>query len=235
MGLSLYTIPVQEIFEPKEGCPFCRLYHVLEERCVDYILGAAMMEPAIRQETNRLGFCSRHLELMLAQRNKLPLALVLQSHLETLQKELFEKNIFNPPARRAKKAGESDATCYICSKIDDAFDKIMENTLVLYEKDPSFRELFAQQEQLCLPHYLKLAGKIAVRPKKEAAAEQKAAQQLCQQALDTLTEDVTHFAKMFDYRNQGGDWKNSRDALERAARFLTGIFAEDSAAPGGKK
>ena len=39
--------------------------------------------------------------------------------------------------------------------------------------------------------------------------------------MDTLYDDVTHFASMFDYRNQGGDYKNSKDAIERSVRFLT--------------
>ena len=32
---------------------------------------------------------------------------------------------------------------------------------------------------------------------------------------------MTHFTKMFDYRNAGGDWGNSRDSIERAIQWLT--------------
>ena len=219
MEPSLYTIPVQEIFEPMEGCPFCRLHSMLEDRCVDYILGAAMMEPSIRQETNRMGFCNDHLSLMLQRNNKLPFALLMQSHLEHLQKELFSGSIFSSPVKKAAKSAEE--TCYVCNRIDKAFDQIMSNTLVMFERDADFRALFAKQEHLCLPHYRMLMAKIATRPKKEAAAEIKAAQALCKKTLDPLCEDVTHFTKMFDYRNRGGDWKNSRDANERATWFLT--------------
>lgn len=58
MEPSLYTIPVQEIFEPMEGCPFCRLHSMLEDRCVDYILGAAMMEPSIRRKPTAWAFAT---------------------------------------------------------------------------------------------------------------------------------------------------------------------------------
>ena len=38
----------------------------------------------------------------------------------------------------------------------------------------------------------------------------------------TVEADVTHFCRMFDYRNKDGDWGNSRDAIERAIAYLTG-------------
>ena len=48
MRESILTIPVSEIFEPKCGCPICTMRDMLEQRTVDYIMGAAMMEPAVR-------------------------------------------------------------------------------------------------------------------------------------------------------------------------------------------
>ena len=66
---SIYTIPISEVFEPKKGCPICAMRDTLEQRCVEYIMGAAMMEPDIRIETNRLGFCTEHFEQMLHQKN----------------------------------------------------------------------------------------------------------------------------------------------------------------------
>lgn len=35
---NIYTIPVSEVFEPKCGCPICRLRDTLENRCVEYIM-----------------------------------------------------------------------------------------------------------------------------------------------------------------------------------------------------
>ena len=40
--------------------------------------------------------------------------------------------------------------------------------------------------------------------------------------LKELKGDVTHFCSMFDYRNAGGDFKNSKDSIERSAVFLNG-------------
>ena len=46
------------------------------------------MEPDIRQETNDKGFCQRHYTKMFSMKNRLGLALMLESHLESLKKEV---------------------------------------------------------------------------------------------------------------------------------------------------
>jgi hypothetical protein len=38
--------------------------------------------------------------------------------------------------------------------------------------------------------------------------------------LDTLSEDVSWFCKKFDYRYESEPWKNSKDSVERAIKFL---------------
>ena len=78
---SIYTIPISEVFEPKCGCPICQMRDTLEERSVEYIMGAAMMEPDVRMETNKKGFCSFHFNQMLRRKNRLSLALILESRL----------------------------------------------------------------------------------------------------------------------------------------------------------
>ena len=54
---DICTIPVSEGFEEKDGCPLCRMRAIAEKRVIDYIMGAAMMEPDVRLNTNELGFC----------------------------------------------------------------------------------------------------------------------------------------------------------------------------------
>ena len=90
MKESIYTIPISEVFEPKCGCPICRLHDMLESRCVEYIMGAAMMEPDIRMQTNEKGFCADHYKMMLAKQNRLSLALILESHLAEVKKEGYK-------------------------------------------------------------------------------------------------------------------------------------------------
>ena len=74
MRESILTIPISEILEPREGCPICRMRDMLEQRTVEYIMGAAMMEPDVRIETNRAGFCSAHFAQMQEQAFPCPYA-----------------------------------------------------------------------------------------------------------------------------------------------------------------
>ena len=109
MRESILTVPISEIFEPKDGCPICRMRDVLEKRTVEYIMGAAMMEPDVRIETNKLGFCRTHFEQMLKQKNRLSLALMLQTHIETLNREVFSKRgIFEPRAKKQKELAKKE-------------------------------------------------------------------------------------------------------------------------------
>ena len=58
-------------------------------------------------------------------------------------------------------------------------------------------------------------------PKKNFAPFSQVTTKLTKNYMDTVKGDVTHFCRMFDYRNKGGDWGNSRDSIERAMEFLT--------------
>ena len=90
---QIYTIPVNEAFEASAadkscGCPFCSLYNKLEDDELELILGASMMEPDVRIKTNEQGFCRLHYDLMFVRKNRLGMALTLESHLGELKKEL---------------------------------------------------------------------------------------------------------------------------------------------------
>lgn len=91
---DICTIPLSEVFEDGDGCPICRMKRMLEERITDYILGAAMMEPDVRIETNKLGFCKSHLTKMMKKHNRLQLGLILETHLQEIEAEVFKKGIF---------------------------------------------------------------------------------------------------------------------------------------------
>ena len=66
MKETIYTIPINDAYDVKCGCPICTIEKKLETESLEYIMGAAMMEPDVRLETNRLGlrqkrFCADHI------------------------------------------------------------------------------------------------------------------------------------------------------------------------------
>ena len=98
---DICTIPVSEGFEEKDGCPLCRMRAIAEKRVIDYIMGAAMMEPDVRLNTNELGFCRDHFDQMTKAGNRLSLALILDSHLQEIDKTIFaEGKLFKPSEKK---------------------------------------------------------------------------------------------------------------------------------------
>lgn len=226
MKESIYTIPVSEVFEPKQGCPLCRLRDTLERRCIDYIMGAAMMEPDIRIKTNEQGFCPNHYGMMLKCKNRLSLALMLESHLAELKKGKYGDIRKKAKTKKMKRDGVKTVndTCYVCDTIQWAMGRMVSTVLRQYQSDADFRKLFSEQEYLCLPHLeTLLCAAEDEMPKKVLPAFSAAATGLADQYLDAVLGDVSHFCKMFDYRNSGkdADWGNAKDAIERAVTFLS--------------
>lgn len=224
MRESILTIPISEILEPKEGCPICRMRNMLEQRTVEYIMGAAMMEPDVRIETNRAGFCHTHFGQMLKQKNRLSLALMLQTHIDETHNSLFSrKKLFEPKNARKKKLSEINESCFVCEKIDWGMERLMRTFFEMYSHE-DFRQLLKEQEFICLPHYdLMQSIAPAYLQKGELDSFVKLVGELTEKYILTLYEDVSKYCSMYDYRNTGkdADWGNSKDSIERAIEFLT--------------
>lgn len=222
---DICTIPVSEVFEQRDGCPICRMYATVEEHLLDYILGDAMMEPDVRIETNKSGFCTEHFDKMLSRRGRLQLALMLETHIKSVEEGIFEKKFFNPAGKKAQKARELTGSCFICDKIEWGMSRMLETVCRCYENERDFRELFNSQPEFCLPHYERLIACLDKKKYPRYGAEM--AENLTRitgEYAKSLTEDVSKYCRMYDYRSRSGeaDWGNSRDSVERTVGFLTG-------------
>ena len=224
MRYDITNIPVAEVFEEGDGCPICRLRNTLEKRAVEYITGAAMMEPDIRLETNKKGFCLTHYRQMLGQRNRLSVALTMESRLEELEKQIFSGSFIGKAAKKqAKDAAAALTTCYVCEQMEDAMTKMLATVCRTWEGQKDFRDLFERQDSLCLPHFSALVEASAGAMSKKAQPDfAKEASKLAKNYLNTLRADVHHFCGMYDHSNAGNnDWGNSKDSIERSVWYLT--------------
>lgn len=220
---DICTIPVSEVFEVKDGCPICRMYKTVEERIIDYIMGDAMMEPDVRIETNKTGFCLNHYDKMLSHRGRLQLALMLETHIKSVEDDIFGKKFLNSSNKKAQKAKDLSDSCFICNKIEWGISRMIETVYRCYENERDFRELFNTQPQFCLKHFeLLLSG-----------AEKRKMPHYFKEFTDTLTSitgeyakslsiDISKYCSMYDYRSNkpDADWGNSKDSVERTIDFL---------------
>lgn len=217
MAEHLYTIAINEHFGEKCGCPVCSLYTMLEKNEIDTITGAAMMEPSIRIETNRLGFCGDHFNMMITNGKRLPVALILQSHLEEIRARINSSK----PDGTEKYLSNLEESCYVCNKINDKMKNVYSNIVYLWKTDEAFRNLFAQQPRFCLPHYRALLAASKELGRKDRIAFCEALGEVTEASLRELSGDIDWFCKKFDYRFAKEDWKNSKDAIERTVQALT--------------
>ena len=226
---QIYTIPVNEAFEESVedqscGCPFCTLYNKLEENELELILGASMMEPDIRIMTNKEGFCRTHYDMMFVRKNRLGMALTLESHLNELRSEIKDGGFFSKPGEKPiKRISDLHNSCYVCRRIEFHFAHMFETAVFLWDCDEDFRKKFSAQPYFCLPHYRRLLECASARLSKKRAPELiKEAARITEGYLDTLSEDISWFCKKFDYRYDEEPWYNSKDSVERSIKFLRG-------------
>lgn len=224
---QIYTIPVNEAFEASAadaacGCPFCTLYNKLEDDELELILGASMMEPDVRIQTNKEGFCRTHYDMMFVRKNRLGMALTLESHLADLTEELRDKGLFVAPGQRPiKRIAALEETCYVCRRIEFNFGHMIETAVLLWEKDEAFREKVKAQPYFCLPHYRRFLNEASLSLSKKQFPEfEKICAGIVNGYIEKLGEDVSWFCKKFDYRYDEEPWYDSKDAVERAIRFL---------------
>ncbi|MDD6266144.1 MAG: DUF6062 family protein [Clostridia bacterium] len=228
---KIYTIPVNEAFDecsndPSLGCPFCRLRDKTENDSLEHILGDAMMEPSTRIETNEKGFCRRHYDMMLTRKNRLGMALMLESHMIELRKSLDASSLSELVSGKGAKAiariKELSDTCYVCERVESMLTHMIENAALLWDTEKEFRDKTAKQPYFCLTHYREflLLGKAEIKGRRynDFASEIKKIELA---AFDSIAADVSHFCKKFDYRYENEPWGTAKDAPDRAVKFLS--------------
>ena len=243
MKEQLFTIPVNEAFDADDECPFCFLERDAEQRTLRYVLGpgASYMEPEVRGETDKVGFCTAHMKKVYDYGNTLGSALILQTYyacaLEEFQAELDD---FTIPARRGlfgKKKSDAEPwwqrlerktdSCFFCNRMNYHRERYY-HTFFMMLKDEQFRSKVENSKGFCLCHFKDLM-KTAEEKLPNAQREwfYKTVPNLTFQHLARVKEDLDWLIAKYDYRNAGADWKNSRDALPRAMQKLQGGYVAD--------
>ena len=238
MKEQLYTIPVNEAFDEKTECPICSMYHSIEEDALDFTLGPSYMDDDVRMVTDRMGFCDRHVAKMYERGNRLGLALMLKTHADRMLAEVEKRQKGLKAGKRSsifKKEAESNEvseyldklghSCYVCSRIDDVFDRYIDTMFWLYDVDEDFRRRFRESKGFCNPHYSLLLKKC---PQALGNAKAEEFMKTCSEVYLTnmkrVRDDLSWFIDKFDYRYTDEPWKDSKDALQRSMMKDNSIY-----------
>lgn len=240
MKEKIYTIPVNEAFDENTECPLCFLRQKLEAEQVDYALGAAMMEPDYRIISNEKGYCNRHYSMMIPKKEKLSLALVLETHLKevsekihslsgtiTSMKEektgLFKKQKKDGVQTIADTITSVTDSCVICDKLNYTMERYISVMFYLWEKEDDFKKKLTDSKGFCLEHFKILATVCTKYLSKAKAIEfLEIIYKKEIEALERLNTEVHDFTLMFDYRNAGKKWGTEVDAPKRCCEKLSG-------------
>lgn len=236
MKEKLHTIPVNEAFDEDCECPLCSMYQSLEKNAIDFTMGPSYMEDDVREETSRLGFCERHLELMHKNQNRLGMALIVKSQMDKTIKDIEKLTGQNKGTVAAlfKKKGENNEvvsylerlnkTCYICDKIDATFDRYIATVFHLYHTEESFRQKFKESKGFCTNHYRILYTEASrYFSGDELNGFIKILDTLFVGNMKRVRDDLEWFINKFDYRHADEPWKNAKDALPRAMKKTNSI------------
>lgn len=229
MKEQLYTIPVTDAFTADCECPLCRMKYELEKNAIEYTMGPSYMEDDNRAMTDEMGFCEKHILDLYKEKNRLGLALMLSTHmLKTTRdlKKLSANPVINGKSLLKKKSEASPLTeyvdklshtCFICSRINQTFDRYVDTIFHLYKKDSSFSDTIRKSKGFCTYHYALLFDRAGDFLSKEAAAAFiEDINTVYFNNMARMQEDIEWFINKFDYRYQNEPWKNAKDALPRA-------------------
>lgn len=248
MKEKLYTIPLNDAVNVQDECPFCFIERKLENDMLDFVLGSSSsyMESDIREQTDKAGFCRIHTKKMFDYGNTLGNSLILKTHYQKLRREMHEQfKSFTPGkismlSRLRRSSNDEnknaiqawteskDCSCYICSGIQDTFDRYIETFFYLYRNDPAFKEKILNGKGFCLHHFGILCGSAdRLMNDKERAEFYPAMFEVMEKNFERIEEDVVWLIDKFDYRNKDADWKNSKDALQRGMQKLRSGYPAD--------
>lgn len=243
MKEKIYTIPINDAFDKNCECAVCAFMQEEEKKLIDYTVGASMMEPDVREVTNKKGFCKKHFFDIYNTPNKLSCALVTQTHMEEIIKNLkdgsekitkSEKGFFKKKdgfdaelSKQVQEVEKTDSSCAVCERLDGILDKFLQNLIYLYETENEFKEKFLNSKGFCLPHFEKLVKSASEHLKgseKENFVSEIYKIEIAH--LERNLGDLKNFIKKFDHRYINTEFENSRDALLRSAQKISGYFDE---------
>ncbi len=239
MAEQLYTIPVNDAFATDCECPLCSMQRSLEINAIEYTMGPSYMEDDNRAMTDKLGFCSHHMRLLYAEKNRLGLALMMKTHTDKTIKDMKELAKKGPGAKGGlfgKGATEApivayikelESTCFVCNKMGDRFDRYVDTIFHMWKKDADFKTTFKSCKGFCTYHYGVLyeysGKKLHGDPQLEFIDALNA---LYFEGMDRVNGDIGWFIDKFDYRFKNEPWKNSKDAIPRGIIKTNHSFVE---------
>lgn len=124
---------------------------------------------------------------------------------------------------------EQKNSCYICEQIQNTYQRYLATFFELFKRnEDEFMDLLKNGKGFCLPHFGDiLSGAERYLNEKDQARLREIIFPQMISSLERITNDVEWFQKKFDYQFKDADWKDSKDAVQRAMQKMAGGYPAD--------
>lgn len=226
------TIPVWDAYRQDCECPLCHLEEENEVNYVNAFMGGSVMEPDVRVEVNKLGFCGRHFKLLLNNNNRLGVALMAHTYLKETMARLGatqmavneqKGGLFSKKAASGNDFSHITDTCILCDRLNNTMDRYSYTVVYMYKHESAFKVQFQKSKGMCLKHFAQV---IASAEEQMKGAELKSfmndLKKIQLENMARLEKEIEWFTLKFDHKNADKPWGSSKDSLERTILKLRG-------------
>ncbi|MBQ9756250.1 MAG: hypothetical protein IJV99_01485 [Clostridia bacterium] len=221
MAYHIDTGLIKDKFKVDCECPLCEIKKVVEEQFLHEFLNDAVMEDNTRIKVGKLGFCSRHFDMLFSRQNKLSVALQIGTRVDKLMDIIEETKNVKAGVKQANALLSSSKTCAICDYAEESMVKYYKTIAQMFQNEKTFYKTLLSTKGFCLEHYAEL-----LRYAKHAGFMAKEYVSILtgveKRHLARVQAELKEFCDSHDYRNAGKPLGNAETALPRMRVKLYG-------------
>ena len=231
MKYELETIPIWDTYTTNPHCPLCTLEKKAESTYIDFFLGNSVMNPEMRVQVNKTGFCPHHFTgLYKRGENRHGLGLMTQTHMKRVREKLSlnkKAEVLKGSAKKItaffKKLKEIEEQCMICNRLENTLKRYAFTIVYLWKKDASFRKQYSESRGVCLHHLplLLSMSREALRGREQEEFT-RITLELTDRYLEKAEKDLLVFTGKYGFEKAHETWGEERFALITSIQKLTG-------------
>ena len=221
MAYHIDTGLIKEKFNTSCECPLCEIQKVVEEQFLHEFLNDAVMEDNTRIKVGKLGFCARHVDMLLGRQNKLSVALQLGTRTEKLLALMGNIKSVRQARKQADAIKKASTTCVLCDYVEESMVKYYKTIAQMFAKEKDFLGVLVKSKGFCLHHYAELlnysnyAGFLSNEYVNIISTIET-------RNIERLKSELKKFCDKHDYRNALEPLGNAETALPRMREKLYG-------------
>lgn len=215
MSYHIDTGLIYEKFKTDCECPLCAIEKKVNEQFLHEFLNDAVMEDDTRIKVGEKGFCEKHFDMLFSRKNKLSVALQINTRAEKIKPLLTGVKSAGAAKKRAKALTAATKSCVICDLVKESMTKYYKTIAQMFVREKEFYKLLFSGKGFCLDHYAELLNYsgCAGFAVKEYLSVLSAVQE---RNFTRVQKNLKDFCDSHDYRNAYKPLGDAENALPHA-------------------